>query len=141
MRLVYAYFANSAGHLTDGRLCVFGADFDGVSVVQFPALLPPFCLVAKFELAPSEALEGHTFRLEMTKPNGERQAISENSCLNTSRNPRRPELPAYAHLILTLTLGLDEGGDYLIHVVADNADAASLPFYVTQTQEQNHGQQ
>ena len=110
MEPVFAFFAQSAGYLKDGRLCIFGADFDSIEASEFPLPAVPFTFVAKLSLNPSEPLEGHTFRVDHIAPEGNRTPLSKDAPLKTKRNPRNPQNAAGAALVLTLYVAFHNPG-------------------------------
>ena len=132
MEIDYAFLANNAAPLQDGRLCIFGAEFDGFDSEQFPVVTPPITLVARISLRPDEPVDGHSVQLEMTKPNGEREPMAEPIPLNCCRSKRNPDLPGYSSLIVGLVMGLDAPGLYQIHILIDREEAKTLNLYATQ---------
>ncbi|HEV3021820.1 MAG TPA: hypothetical protein VGX76_05115, partial [Pirellulales bacterium] len=97
MDLEYAMFANNAAPLGDGRLCIFGADFDGVRSDVFPCVVPPFVLIVKMRLNVGENPSGHTLRIELVNPNGEGHVVNE-SPIAAAPNDQRADLPSNAQV-------------------------------------------
>ena len=64
MDLDYAFIANAADLMPDGRFNVLGADFDTVHMPGFPAVVPLIAVVAKFKNVTVEDI-GRTIRLEI----------------------------------------------------------------------------
>jgi len=128
MELSYAFLANTAGQLQDGRLCIFGADVDGLEATSLPFVGPPLALVARLLLRPGEPSTGHKFRVELTTPNGERLPMSEDLELNAKRSSLNPEGPAGTSIVTNLMVGFRELGAY--HLIVDGTETLALPFFV-----------
>lgn len=133
MQLEYAYLANSAGFLQDGRLVVFGADIEGVETNGFPAVASNLVIVSKFWIMPDDPLEGHTVSIDITMPSGHRSSITANEPLNTMRNRRDAMRPSAAQVIVNLVMVMEEAGNYLFHLIADGHEVKTIPLYAAQT--------
>lgn len=130
MQLDFAFLANVADYLQDGRLVIFGADIDGLQCPRLPALAPQLCLVAKFWVSPDEPTEGHTLSVDLTKPNGERAHLCANEPLQAVRNRSDTTGPSSAQAAVALVAGFDAAGTYRFHVIADGQEVKEVPFHV-----------
>lgn len=139
MELDYAFFAERAGALSDGRLCVFGADADAIHVDAVPALFHS-TLVCRFLLRPDEPLEGHAVSVDGTKPDGERSNLMTTP-LNTVRNITVPTMPSGARLLVNVFVTFSLLGIYQFHISVDGVEVKTLRLHVGLTNEtgQDHG--
>jgi len=128
MQLAYAFLSTFAGFLQDERSVIIGADVDQGAVSDLPASIP-LHLVAKFRLLPDEPLEGHTIRIEWSKPGGDRETLQADSPLATMRHPR-PGRASGVNLNIQMQLGFEQEGQYTFHLIADGGLAASMDFFV-----------
>ncbi len=69
MELSFAFLANMADHLADGRMIVIGPDFDIASCPQFPFVVP-IAFVVKMKVEPEEVGQPHTIKVDYRKPDG-----------------------------------------------------------------------
>jgi hypothetical protein len=129
MQLNYAILANDAGHLHDGRMCIFGAGIDAIESTGFPFQFS-CALIVKLILLPDEPLEDHSFRIEVSRPDGKRTPKPTNSPVATIRNKLDPKLPSSASICNNVILGMDQPGCYVFHVVVDDKEIASVPLHV-----------
>lgn len=128
MKLDYAFLAERAAHLDDGRLVVFGGDVDLLEVGGLPIVFQT-TLAARMLLEEGESPDNHSFGVALSTPDGERRVVSEGSQLNAPRTI--PEgMPGGAGLIVGLTVGIRQAGIYWIHLIVDGAEVKSLPFKV-----------
>lgn len=132
MQLEYAYLANSAGFLQDGRLVVFGADIEGVETQGFPAVASNLAIVAKFWVMPDEPVEGHAVSIDITMPSGNRTTITTSEPLDTMRNRRDAMRPSAAQVIVNLVMVMEEAGNYLFHLIADGHEVKTISLYAAQ---------
>jgi hypothetical protein len=130
MRLDYAFLAERASRLEDGRLVIFGGDVDAVEPAGLPAAFQS-SLVARMLLEEGESAEGHEFSICVTLPDGSRTTILERRHLNAPRNIPAG-MPGGAGLIVGLTIGLRQAGIYRIHLIVDGAELKALPLLVEQ---------
>ena len=131
MQLDFAFLANFAAHLQDGRLVVFGADIDGMECVGFPALASQLVLVAKFWVFPEEPTEGHRLSIDLTKPGGQRIQLRTDEPLEAIRNQRNPDRPSAAQVTVNLMMTFDAVGIYLFHLSIDGQEVKAVPFQVS----------
>jgi hypothetical protein len=132
MNLVFAFLANDAGHLQDGRLCVFGAGVDVIKSNVFPTAQVSFSLVAMMRLMPDEPTVGHFFDLEVDAATGRKQKLSEREPVNTSRNKLLPDKPSGAYIVVSILMAFEEPGEYVFHLSVDGTTRCSIPLYVVQ---------
>lgn len=126
MKLEYAFFAENADRLEDGRLCIFGADFDTYQVPETPVAIQ-FRLVLKLSLEAGETYDGHTFGLQITNPAGERTDIGEPSSIEVARKLNAtPEMTPVASMFVRLAIRFLNFGVYRIHVLVDGVEAKEL---------------
>jgi hypothetical protein len=129
MKLSYAYLAEKAERLQDGRLCVFGADIDIIEVPQVPF---PFMatMVVRFSVAPDEPLEDHTISVDLILPEGERKSLVKQMAVNTMRNQADPSLPSAASILAQLGIVFGAPGLYRFNIFADGDEVISLPLSI-----------
>lgn len=127
MELDYAFLADRAERLADGRLFVYGGDVDVISSTGPVAF--SCALAARFLVSPDEVDQQHTFALEISKPDGKRDELCPTGTLNTSRNSVDANEPSGAGLVVKMTLGFSVEGKYVIHVIADGKEVKSLPIW------------
>ena len=138
MELDYAFLAERADRLQDGRLVVFGGDADAIQPAGFPAAFQ-VSLVARMLLVDGENPDGHTWGVSMSPPGpeGKRSALIENQKLNGPHNLPNG-MPGGAGLIVGLTIGLKRAGIYKLHLIVDGVEVKTIPLMVEnppQTQE------
>ena len=133
MQLDFAFLANFANHLQDGRLVIFGADIDGMECVGFPALASQLVLVAKFWVFPDEPTDGHRLSIDLTKADGQRIPLITDEPLEAIRNHRNPDRPSAAQAIVNLMMNFQAAGTYLFHLCIDGEEVKAVPFHVTLT--------
>jgi len=130
MELDYAFLAERADRLHDGRLVVFGGDADAIQPAGFPAKFQ-VSLVARMLLDDGENPDGHTWGVAMTspEPDGKRKALIDDQNLNGPHDIP-PGMQGGAGLIVGLTIGLMRAGIYRIHLIVDGVEVKTLPLLV-----------
>jgi hypothetical protein len=127
MELDYAFLAEKASRLDDGKLVVFGGDIDGIATARLPAPFQP-TLVAKMTLEEGESRNGHVFSLECTSPSGNRVVIVKDQSLDPP--PSVEGMRSSCGLIATIGIGLKSRGIYRLHLIVDGKELKSLPVMV-----------
>lgn len=133
MRVDFVLLCTSAEYLADGRMVIVGAGIDGVSGASIP-LPVQLCLVARLYLMPDESPGDHTFRVEATKPDGNRVVISPDDLFRTARDELHPERPAGCNLFVHLQIVFEYEGDYRLHLLIDDEEVKSMPLFVSRTE-------
>jgi hypothetical protein len=133
MKLDYAFLATAADRFKDGRICVFGGDFDNIQASAFPVTLV-LTVVVKFLVFPNEPLEGHTLRLDVERPEGTRIA-GDPSSVNTIRNQLDASAPSGASVLAQIAIELASEGKYSIHIVVDDEQVRTLPLWASKVSE------
>ena len=133
MELAYAFLAERADRLQDGRLVVFGGDADSIQVTLFPFLLTA-SLVVKATLNPDEPLEGHTLAVDITGSDGVRHNVMKAVPISTTRNQMDPQQASGANVIVNMSLKIDGPGHKQIHVVIDGSEVRKLSLWISQTE-------
>jgi hypothetical protein len=129
MELDYAFLAERAGRLHDGKLIVFGGDIDYLETTGLPIPLQ-LALVVRLTLRPDEKLEGHTFGIAVSKPDGKREGVCSNVPINTRRHPFDPKSPSGARLIFDIHMLIDAPGPRSIHIIVDGQEIKTVRFVV-----------
>jgi hypothetical protein len=132
MKLVYAIFAENADRLKDGRLCLFGADFDTFHVEETPVVIP-FHLLAKIAFEAGENFEGHSVSLEITNPVGERTSLLHNGALPmiVTRPKHFPtDTPPFANIHIRLAVNFSNPGIYRFLLLVDDNELTSAPLNI-----------
>jgi hypothetical protein len=129
MQLDYALLADNADRSADGRLFVFRGDIEAIEARGFPAVLQ-CALVARMLVDPEERLEGHTYAIDCTSPEGERVRISEPQPLNAVRNKHDATRPAGSGLTVQMTLGVLSAGRLQIHLIVDEVEVKTFTLTV-----------
>lgn len=125
MKLEFAILAENADRLEDGRLVIFGGDFNLFQVSQVPATIP-FCLVCKLSTARGEPLSGHQFKLEIENPAGERQQMSADGAEIAFGQPPSQQLPSIAHVFTRLIIKFSTVGLYSVYVMVNDTEMARV---------------
>lgn len=129
MKLAYAFLAVNADQLSDGRLCIFGGDFDNIQVQSIPAVAT-MALVVRFAVFPDESLEGHTARIDVHGPDGTKKDGRQTQ-LSAVRNSFDESEPSGINLIANLVINLNHQGKYQVCVNGDGTELGRVPFWVT----------
>ena len=135
MKLAYAFIAENAESMANGRLRIAGADFDAFDVTDVPASAT-LALVAKF-LFEREESGWHRFSLDMTRPNGERKSLMEPPqavdvvCGEKSDGDVR--------MVLHLSVKFNSPGKHIFHLIFDGRDMAEIPFDIHQVKPESMG--
>ena len=137
MELVYAFLALNADRSADGKLHVFGGDFDTMQVSALPGLVPPFSAVVKMRVRPDEFMMPHTFKLDISRPDGVRRESPVTHPLPVTQNARNPEADSYSLVIAAIQTAFEIPGEYTFHIVVDEHDVAHLPLFVSVAQPAN----
>ena len=106
MQFSFAFLANIAEILRDGRIMAIGMDFEGIFCPQFPITVP-LTLVAKIKLDPSEINLQHKCAIEITRPNGKRELLGTENPFDAKANPMDPNLPGGSTIIMTMGVDLN----------------------------------
>ena len=130
MQLDFAFLAQYADYVTDGRMAIFGAGIDGVESSVVPFQAHPMCLVAKFLIAEEDAARSHFYRIEVIGPNGSRKLMLEDQALNTAVEPRG-RYPGGSNLIVNLNINFMNIGLYNLCLMLDGEDVKQLPINVS----------
>ena len=138
MKLDFAFLAQYADFVTDGKLAIFGAGIDGVQTSAIPFQSYSMSLVVKFLVDPEDEDRPHLYRIEITTPAGERKLVTENQ-VNVQRDETGVAQRG-SNLIVNLNIHYSAAGLYYLHIVLDDADVKSLPISVSLVPELNpHG--
>lgn len=131
MELEYAFLALNADRSKDGKLFIFGADFDEMRVSSLPGEVPPFVAVVKFRVRPDEANIQHQISIGVSNPEGKRSPGELPRPLATERNPRNPENDSFSQVIAVIQTTFDLPGEYTFHFVVDGVELGRLPLFVS----------
>ena len=129
MQFSFAFLANVAEILIDGRIMAIGMDFDGIFCPQFPITVP-LILVTKIKLDPSEINLQHKCVIEITRPNGKRELLGTENTFDAKANPIDPNLPGGTAIIIKMGVNFESAGLHLFHVLIDGEEVKSLPLDV-----------
>jgi hypothetical protein len=129
MELSFAFLANFANVLRDGRLIAIGIDFDAIHSSQFPMAVP-LTLVVKIKLDPSEISTPHNLAFEVTMPGGIREPIGPEKPFAVKANPLDASRPSYSAIIATIGFNFESEGEYLFHILVNGTEIKSLPLDV-----------
>lgn len=129
MKLEFAILAENADRLEDGKLVIFGGDFNFFQVSKVPAAIP-FYLVCKFSEKFGESPSGHKFILEIENPAGERKPMALNGIEIGFGESAHPELPSIAHVFTRLIVQFMAVGLYSLYVMVDGNEMARIPVRV-----------
>jgi hypothetical protein len=132
MQLSFAFLANVAEVLKDGRLLAIGIDFDTIFCGQFP-IIAPVTLVVKINLDPSEISKSHTLAIEVTRPNGKRESLGPEQSFTIKANPIDASRPSGSAIIATIGFNFESAGEYLFHVLINGIEFKSLSLDVKQS--------
>lgn len=129
MQFSFAFFANVAEILRDGRILAIGMDIEGIICPQFPITVP-LILIVKIKLDPSEINLQHKCVIEITRPNGKREPLGIENPFDAKANPMDPNLPGSTAIIVTMGTNFDSAGEHLFHILIDGEEVKSLPLDV-----------
>jgi hypothetical protein len=87
-------------------------------------------LVARMIVEPSEVDKKHLFRIEISRPDGSREPMCNDSPLNTKRNDNDPEDKSGAGLIVKMGLVLPHPGKYRLHLIVNNKELKEIPLWL-----------
>jgi hypothetical protein len=134
MELEYALLANNAEAGAGGRIHLFGAHIDTIKSHQYPATTG-FSFVARLRVRPDEYGQRHRFRIELGLPDGARRPLmSEDQEFETVASAIRPELgSSMAMIVQAPHVELNAPGDYTVHLLVDDCDIGSVPFYARES--------
>jgi hypothetical protein len=127
---VYAFFANNAELTQDGRLHVFGGDFNSINVPLMPAMLQ-VAVVAKLGFDANDG-DQHVITLEQSRPDEEWTQVPGARVDNfvVARNEFRPELGSGVFIIASLLLQITATGTFRVRVLADEEELGQIPLYI-----------
>jgi hypothetical protein len=128
--VAFAFLANSAELLADGRLVVIGPDIDQLFCVQIPTSAQ-LSFVVKLIFAAEESSRSHTVAIEYAKPDGTRARLTQSIPLSLRLNPGNPAADVKTAVVAVLGLNLDAPGGYTFYVMVDEQDAVNRPLNVT----------
>lgn len=130
MRVVYAVLADSAVDSGNGKTDVSGMGFDHIYSTATPARHGQLVLVLRLEASLPECGQEHHIRIELWGPDGERLVQGAGSVI-PQRNAVEPHQPSGQTLILNFRgLVFPAYGDYGFHILVDNLELGTVPFYV-----------
>jgi hypothetical protein len=129
MKLEFTIIAENADRLEDGRLVIFGGDFNLFQVSKVPATVP-FFLVSKISAAFGEPLEGHKYKLEIQNPAGERKPMGLDGVDFAFGVSNTPQLPSIAHVFTKLVVTFKDVGVYTFFVMIDEVEMGSVSVIV-----------
>lgn len=132
MRLNFAFLADSAQSLPDGRFSVLGGGVTVLYIKKFPALQPTLTLVVQFDVNKAEVDREHELRLELFSPLNATAMPPVTSKFTPSGNVEHPEWPMTALFILNTTgLVFEMPGRHEFRISVDNVEKARLPLFAT----------
>jgi hypothetical protein len=142
MRVVYAFLADSATDAANGKTDIVGLGLDHVFAAAVPALHPHLTLVCRLEATLTECDVEHQVRIELWGPDGERM-VQVGGAVTPHRNTLEPHQPSSQTIVLNFEgLVFPVFGDYGFHILIDNLELGTVPFYVRQatapTGEEHH---
>jgi hypothetical protein len=126
MELDFAFLAENADVTTGGKLCCFGAGIDLLVAGGFPAWVPPFYLVVRFKVLPSDLLESHSFHVELVNPNGEVNNAAAPMLVNKMENPIDKSKPTGAILVAVMQMPVPESGTYQFRLLLNDSPIRTL---------------
>lgn len=129
--------AENVDRLRDGRLVIYGGDFDTFEVSETPVSIT-FTLLVKVITEAGESLDGHTFSLELSNPAGVRSQVGETLPIAFEPRPECPgSLRPGSNLIVRLNTTFLNPGVYFFHIVIDGDERAALPVQIRQNEAAN----
>lgn len=126
MQPSFAFLANYADVLRDGRLMAVGIDFEGVVCPQIPIVVPVM-LVVKIKVDPSETDQSFTLGIEITRPGGKRESLGVERPFLVRANSNNPNHPSGSAMIAAIGLSVESEGEHLFHVLINGTEFKTLP--------------
>jgi hypothetical protein len=99
MRLNFAFLAQAAELVPDGRFFVLGGGIDRITIPSFPGVIPSLALVAELLFSGDEYAQPYPVRVTVTRPDGKVQDLGEILVLSPRAEPEWPERGRTAHLV------------------------------------------
>jgi hypothetical protein len=121
--VAFAFLANVAELLVDGRLVVIGPDIEGLNCSQIPIGVQ-LAFVAKLIFAAEEVSQSHTITIECARPDGTRAPISTPVPLGLRVNPEHPDNDAKAVVVAAIGITFDVPGKYTFYAMVDQEAVA-----------------
>jgi hypothetical protein len=133
MRLAYAFLANYAELLPDGKFTAVGAGVDGFIVEQLPEVVNGFTLVGHFHFVHEECDTEYAFGMSVTKPDGTELTFEGASRMTPLRDEFFPERPGGLSVVVPfVSWTLSQLGIYQINLQVDGVTLGSISLGVTQ---------
>jgi hypothetical protein len=130
MDLAYAFFANAAERMPDGRIMVLGGDFDNIRGNAFPLTFPAFALLVKIRVEPRECGAEHRLRVEGTGPADFRLPLCDLPFTPQIRDGH-PERVVWFGISLTVYNSVfPQPGEYVFHFFVDDLELGTASLFV-----------
>jgi hypothetical protein len=127
MKLGYAFLANYAEQMDDGRFSVINAGIDGFLVKQLPETIAQKFIVAHFEFAPEDCGREYEFSLSLTEPSGQEHSFEGGSLLTPQRDKHFPDRPGGISTIFPIyKWDVSQTGIYMIKFYVGKKYSGSL---------------
>ena len=133
MQLDFAILAQNADATEAGKLHIFGAAFDTLTVPSVPATVAPFMLVLRFAGEPGDIAGTHWVGLSITNPQDETSVIDERKEFRFEPKPVNSELPSSALVLVTVVVTFQSAGRYSVNISLDGRSVKTLPIHVVVT--------
>lgn len=129
MELSYAFVADSAQYV-DGKLYALGGDFDTIVAPKFPATHPALALVLKLRVQPLECARRHQLRVALIDADGKPIQNEIKLEFEPQVDSQHPSRAVGVGLVTNyLVLKFPTAGSYAFHVLVDDIELGTLPFY------------
>jgi len=127
--VAFAFLANVAELLMDGRLVVIGPDIDGFMCSQIP-IGAQLSFVAKLIFAAEEVSQSHTFSIEYAKPDGTRVPLVTSLPIVLRVSQENPTGDVKTVVVAAMGMNFDAPGKYTFYGKVDQQDVVNRSFNI-----------
>ena len=129
MEFGFAFAAESAQPIPDGRFSVLGGGLDGYIAPSLPIIARSLALIVELRFKHDECGRKHSLKMQVMGPGGNKVQELDNIALAPEPDPHFPEHPMNLHVVINLiNLVFDSTGFYKFVFISSDKTIGVMEF-------------